>query len=366
MRFPRSPDSSGEVAAGAVVSPGRSPWCSPPPCGVQVTCHRAGGCGNSRSRSSRKGVAIAEAGLRRWMDQAEVDERAKVGLTSDERRELIGVRRRARQLEMENEILERAAAMLVARFAAQLASISVTPAAFSSSVRSGSQRTRFRRASTNTRSASAVTGPQRFTGQRVDEPVGVRDVRRSRWGRLGHVILRRSRSLASSVRRTSSCRRRVRRRPDLLAVAISGAPDSRHYPPTTVSCPTVAHGGIPAVGRRLCDGGGGGRCVRGSSGDRGRCPTHSSAPAHCSATGMRQTNSLIRLGEPACRRVREFDGGQPSLSSIHQRWVLPDEAFRTASATRILWRLASDVWTSPKVTTDVRWWEEGHAGRVSV
>ncbi len=55
-------------------------------------------------------LGISESCLRRWMDQADVDEGHKEGLSSAEKRELVELRRRTRLLEMENEILKRASA----------------------------------------------------------------------------------------------------------------------------------------------------------------------------------------------------------------------------------------------------------------
>lgn len=57
-----------------------------------------------------KDLGIAESGLRRWMAQADIDEGKKEGLTSDERAELVQLRRDKRVLEMEIEILKRASA----------------------------------------------------------------------------------------------------------------------------------------------------------------------------------------------------------------------------------------------------------------
>lgn len=65
--------------------------------------------GNSIHAVGRQ-LGISESGLRRWMDRADVDAGAKPGLTTDERRELAELRRKNRRLEMENEILKRAAA----------------------------------------------------------------------------------------------------------------------------------------------------------------------------------------------------------------------------------------------------------------
>jgi transposase len=57
-----------------------------------------------------KDLGISESCLRRWMGQADVDAGTREGLSSDERRELVELRRRTRVLEMENEILKRASA----------------------------------------------------------------------------------------------------------------------------------------------------------------------------------------------------------------------------------------------------------------
>lgn len=53
---------------------------------------------------------IAEETVRRWMRQADIDEGVRDGTTSSERSELVALRREKRRLEMENEILRRAAA----------------------------------------------------------------------------------------------------------------------------------------------------------------------------------------------------------------------------------------------------------------
>jgi len=57
-----------------------------------------------------KDLGIAESGLRRWMKQADIDDGKQEGLISDERAELVKLRREKRTLEMEVEILKRASA----------------------------------------------------------------------------------------------------------------------------------------------------------------------------------------------------------------------------------------------------------------
>ncbi len=55
-------------------------------------------------------LGIAPSCLRRWMKQADIEDGKAGGLTTDERAELVALRRRVRTAEMEVDILKRAAA----------------------------------------------------------------------------------------------------------------------------------------------------------------------------------------------------------------------------------------------------------------
>lgn len=54
--------------------------------------------------------SVSAESVRRWMRQADVDDGVRGGLTSSEQSEIVQLRRDKRRLEMENEILRRAAA----------------------------------------------------------------------------------------------------------------------------------------------------------------------------------------------------------------------------------------------------------------
>ena len=55
-------------------------------------------------------LGISDSCLRAWMKQADIDEGSRGGLWTDERAELVALRRELRTAKMEVEILKRAAA----------------------------------------------------------------------------------------------------------------------------------------------------------------------------------------------------------------------------------------------------------------
>jgi transposase len=67
-----------------------------------------------------KDIDVSETCLRNWMAQADADEKgSSARLSSAEKRELAELRRKNRQLELENEILKRAAAYFARRMFSQ-------------------------------------------------------------------------------------------------------------------------------------------------------------------------------------------------------------------------------------------------------
>ena len=57
-----------------------------------------------------KDLGISESCLRNWMAKADIEEGRREGVTAADRAETVALRRRVRTLEMENEVLRRAAA----------------------------------------------------------------------------------------------------------------------------------------------------------------------------------------------------------------------------------------------------------------
>ncbi len=65
--------------------------------------------GNPVGQTARD-LGISESSLRNWMNRDAIDSGRKAGVTTDEHKELVELRRRNRVLEMEIEILKRASA----------------------------------------------------------------------------------------------------------------------------------------------------------------------------------------------------------------------------------------------------------------
>lgn len=57
-----------------------------------------------------KDLGLSKSCLRNWMHQADIDDGHREGLSTDERKELVALRRENRVLRMEKEILGKAAA----------------------------------------------------------------------------------------------------------------------------------------------------------------------------------------------------------------------------------------------------------------
>jgi len=65
---------------------------------------------NLSQREVARDFGISTHSVQRWVRQADIDDGTADGVSTDAQRELVELRRRARQLEQENEILRRAAA----------------------------------------------------------------------------------------------------------------------------------------------------------------------------------------------------------------------------------------------------------------
>jgi transposase len=78
---------------------------------VPAACRGAARQGDKPVAQIPKELGISESCLRNWMAQADADEKTSSSrLSTAEKKELAELRKRNRQLELENEILKRAAA----------------------------------------------------------------------------------------------------------------------------------------------------------------------------------------------------------------------------------------------------------------
>jgi len=66
--------------------------------------------GGKTIREIAKDLDLTESSLRNWVRQHDVDAGTKEGLTTQEREELVRLRREVRQLRMERDILKKATA----------------------------------------------------------------------------------------------------------------------------------------------------------------------------------------------------------------------------------------------------------------
>ena len=75
------------------------------------SCRVRRSCPGDKPRSQIAAeLGISDSCLRNWVRQAEIDVGHRPGLSSDERAELVALRRKNRVLELEVEILKRASA----------------------------------------------------------------------------------------------------------------------------------------------------------------------------------------------------------------------------------------------------------------
>jgi hypothetical protein len=77
---------------------------------ISPACDRAGPKRRQTGHPHRGGSRLASSCLRRWMKQDDIEGGRREGLNSDERAELVCLRRELRTAKLENEILRRPAA----------------------------------------------------------------------------------------------------------------------------------------------------------------------------------------------------------------------------------------------------------------